>query len=257
MLTAFVREGALRLSFECAERAGAPLVVANDPDSDRLAVAERAGPGWRVFSGNEVGTLLAHWLLVQHRLRHPGADPRKLLFVNTVVSSKMICAIARKEGIRYEECLTGFKWIGDLSLRLAKEEGCILLLGFEQAIGYMVRRNRAFGGDSILFYFFFCVFKLEFQVGDVCPDKDGIRTAAVLGEMADHLYSVKKTTLAGHLDSIYDQYGYMAARDSYFFCYDPKRMFAIFDEMKLPDGTYPTHMGKYQISRVRDLKSPV
>jgi hypothetical protein len=94
-------------------------------------------------------------------------------------------------------------------------------------------------------------------VGNACPDKDGIRTAAVLGEMADFLYSSRKTTLAAHLDSLYEHYGYMAARDSYFFCYDPKRMFAIFEEMKNADGSYPTHLGKYEISRVRDLKSPV
>lgn len=57
-----------------------------------------------------MGTLLAHWCLTQYRKKHPHVDPKKLLFVNTVVSSKMMSAIAAKEGIRYEECLTGFKW---------------------------------------------------------------------------------------------------------------------------------------------------
>ena len=144
-------QGALKLSFECADRVGSPLVIANDPDSDRLAVAEKVGGVWRVFSGNEVGTLLAHWCLTQYRLKHPHVEAKKLLFVNTVVSSKMMSAIAQKEGIRYEECLTGFKWIGDLSLRLAKEEGCVLLLGFEQAIGYMVMIARLWEKSSIVF----------------------------------------------------------------------------------------------------------
>ena len=80
------------------------------------------------------------------------------------------------------------------------------VLGFEQAIGYMV--------------------------GDVRPDKDGVHTAAVVAEMANQLYGAQHTTLGAHLDALYSHYGYMAARDSYFFCYDPKRMFAIFEEMK-------------------------
>jgi phosphomannomutase len=62
-------KGALRLAFACADRVGASLVIANDPDSDRLAVAEKSGKGWRVFSGNEVGTLLAWWTLSQYRAK--------------------------------------------------------------------------------------------------------------------------------------------------------------------------------------------
>jgi phosphomannomutase len=139
-------KGALKLAFASADRVGAPLVIANDPDSDRLAAAEKVPGGeWRPFSGNEIGTLLAHWTLTQYRRKHPGVDSAKLLFVNTTVSSKMMAAIARKEGIRYEETLTGFKWIGDCVLRLEREEGLTLLLAFEQAIGYMV--------------------------GNICPDK--------------------------------------------------------------------------------------
>ncbi len=223
-------KGALKLAFECADRVGSSVVIANDPDSDRLAAAEKHNGVWRPFSGNEIGTLLAHWTLTQYRKKHLEADPKTLLFVNTTVSSKMMSAIAKKEGIRYEETLTGFKWIGDLVLRLEEKEGCKLMLAFEQAIGYMV--------------------------GSMCPDKDGIRTAAVFAEMAVHLYEHQHTTLSDHLEHLYVHYGYMAARDSYFFCHDPRRMFGIFEELKSADGSYPTHMGKYEITRVRDLMRP-
>jgi phosphomannomutase len=223
-------KGALKLAFEVADSVGSSIVIANDPDSDRLAAAEKvAGTGWKPFSGNEIGTLLAHWALSNYRAKHPNCDVSKLLFVNTTVSSKMISKIAAKEGIRYEECLTGFKWIGDTALRLA-DQGYTLIFAFEQAIGYMV--------------------------GDICPDKDGIRTAAIFGEMCNHIYNVKGSTLNAELQRLYDVYGYMAAKDSYFFCYDPQVMFKIFEEMKQANGEYPATMGKFKIARVRDLKSP-
>lgn len=223
-------EGALRLSFEAADRVGSPVVIACDPDADRLAAAEKGSDGkWRPFSGNEVGTLLSDWCLSQYRARHPEFPVDKLVLINTTVSSKMMQAIAKKEGCRYEECLTGFKWIGDVALRLEKEQGCKVILGFEQAIGYMI--------------------------GNICPDKDGVRTAAVFAEMTNHLYSVQKTTLSDHLKALYVKYGYMASRDSYFFCYDPKVMFAIFAKIR-NDGAYPTTMGKYEIVRIRDLMTP-
>ena len=222
-------KGALELAFATADRVDSRIVIANDPDSDRLAAAEKNQKGeWRVFSGNEIGTLLAAWSLSNYCRKHPTADKSKLLFVNTTVSSKMIAHMARKEGIHYEECLTGFKWIGDTALRLA-DQGYTLIFAFEQAIGYMI--------------------------GDVCPDKDGVRTAAIFAEMCNVL-AAENITLAAKLDSLYDEYGYMASKDHYFFCHDPKVMNSIFDDIKTANGEYPKSMGKYPIARVRDLKSP-
>ncbi len=74
--------------------------------------------------------------------------------------------------------------------------------------------------------------------------------------MAVHLYEHQHTTLAQHLDRLYLEFGYMAARDSYFFCHDARRMFGIFEELKSGDGAYPSHMGKYKVARVRDLMRP-
>jgi phosphoglucomutase/phosphopentomutase len=101
-------EGALAMSFAAAEAAGSRLVIANDPDADRLAVAELdcSSGEWRVFTGNEIGVLLGHWQWSQHK-----ADstryPKGLAMLASTVSSKMLRAVAAAEGFRFEETLTG------------------------------------------------------------------------------------------------------------------------------------------------------
>ena len=89
-------KGALELSFKAAKDSGAPLVLANDPDADRLAAAELQEDGqWRMFSGNEIGMLLAHWLF--QKAKEQGGQVEKLAVVASTVSSKMTRALARKE----------------------------------------------------------------------------------------------------------------------------------------------------------------
>ena len=93
---------------QCTQAAGSRLVIANDPDADRLAVAELdcSSGEWRVFTGNEIGVLLGHWQWSQHK-----ADstryPKGLAMLASTVSSKMLRAVAAAEGFRFEETLTG------------------------------------------------------------------------------------------------------------------------------------------------------
>ncbi|MBW3621350.1 MAG: phospho-sugar mutase, partial [Actinobacteria bacterium] len=98
--------GALDLAIATADRAGAELVLANDPDADRLAAAvpDRSG-GWRPLTGNQLGVLLG-----DHLLRADGASGDRLV-VSSIVSSPMMAAVAEHHGARYEATLTGFKWI--------------------------------------------------------------------------------------------------------------------------------------------------
>lgn len=105
--------GALQLSFEEAKRTNCHVVLANDPDADRLAVAELQPNGeWRVFKGNEIGTLLAAWELRWHKESQGGvANPNAVMLASTV-SSKLLGAMAKKEGFIFEDTLTGFKWMG-------------------------------------------------------------------------------------------------------------------------------------------------
>jgi phosphomannomutase len=112
--------GALDLSFAKAVQVGAELVIANDPDADRLAVGIPTADGWRRLSGNEVGTLLA-W--------RSATRAKTGALASSIVSSPALSLIAEANGLRHVETLTGFKWISRVPN---------LVFGFEEALGYLV-----------------------------------------------------------------------------------------------------------------------
>ena len=129
-------QGALQMGFQEAERQGIRLVLANDPDADRLAVAEKSET-WHVFTGNELGSLLGCWAWQMWRRRNPSADASKVYMVGSTVSSKFLQRVAKKEGFRFVETLTGFKWMGSKSAEL-RAEGYEVIFAFEEAIGFCV-----------------------------------------------------------------------------------------------------------------------
>jgi phosphomannomutase len=133
-----------------AERTRADLVLVNDPDADRLAVAvpQRSGFGFRVLSGDELGVLIADHLIATTA----GADR---LVATTVVSSSMLSDLASWAGVTYVETLTGFKWIARAALLRPQHR---LLFGYEEALGY--------------------------AVSDTVADKDGLSAALVVADMA-------------------------------------------------------------------------
>lgn len=146
--------GALDLSFALADRVGADLIVANDPDADRLAVAvPDGGGGWRQLTGNQVGCLLADDLL-----EHGGADDERTpLVATTVVSSRLLSRIAYARGAAYAETLTGFKWVAHAALA-HEATGGRFVLGYEEALGY--------------------------SAGDVARDKDGVSAVLLFVDLA-------------------------------------------------------------------------
>jgi phosphomannomutase len=130
--------GALDLALADARAVGADLVVASDPDGDRLAIAVPAreadgGSGeWRQLSGDQVGALLGAYLL---RAESGAADSRTPLVASTIVSSTLLSKIAAAAGARYVEKLTGFKWVA----RAADDQpGTKYVFGYEEALGYLV-----------------------------------------------------------------------------------------------------------------------
>ena len=125
--------GAIDLAVELARGTGADLVLANDPDADRCAVAVPTPDGWRMLRGDEVGALLATHLVV----REPGLSGT---FACSIVSSSLLSKIAARHGLDYAETLTGFKWIGRL-------EG--LRFGYEEALGYCVDPGAVRDKDGI------------------------------------------------------------------------------------------------------------
>lgn len=167
--------GAIDLALALAERSGADLVIANDPDADRCAAAAPIGPGgaWRMLRGDEVGSLLGSYIAQRRDAEAAGADedwPR--LFATTIVSSTLLGKIAARHGIEYRETLTGFKW-------LSKLEG--LTFAYEEALGYCV------------------------DPGGV-RDKDGISAALLIAELAASL-KAQGRTLGDELERLAADYG--------------------------------------------------
>ena len=160
--------GALDLALADARRLGADLVVASDPDGDRLAVAvPTPGPdpaaGWRMLTGDQVGALLGARLLERTAGQ---AAPEERLVASTVVSATLLSKIAAAAGVRYAETLTGFKWIARAADGVP---GARFLFGYEEALGY--------------------------AVGGVVRDKDGIGAALVMLELAGMAKSAGRSVI--------------------------------------------------------------
>lgn len=167
--------GALDLALAEAARVGADVVLANDPDADRLAMAVPDRGRWRVLTGDELGVLLA-----DHVLSNTSGDDR--LVASTVVSSTMLGRLAAAHGVHHAVTLTGFKWL----MRAAEElPGTRFVFGYEEALGY--------------------------AVGDLVRDKDGLTAALVAAALVAELLAAGKT-VAGRLEELARQHGLHATR---------------------------------------------
>ena len=170
-------KGALDLAYANADRIGANLVIANDPDVDRLALAVRGPSGKFVqLTGNQIGALLGHYVLTEGK--DAGTSGRVVLA--SLVSSPMLGVIAKALGVYYEETLTGFKWIANRAMDLERTEGMRFVFGFEEALGY--------------------------TVGDNVRDKDGISAAVIAAELAARR-AAEGQTLLDELEVLSRRYG--------------------------------------------------
>ncbi len=170
-------KGAMDLSTALAQQVNADIAIANDPDADRLAVMARDEKGaLRMLTGNEVGVLLGHFMLTQQKVDKP-------LVLTTIVSSAQLKVIAAAKGARFEETLTGFKWIANRAMEL-KPEGYRFVMGYEEALGY--------------------------TIGELVRDKDGVGTAVVAADMAQWCKS-RGVTLLGYLEEIQREHGLFVA----------------------------------------------
>ena len=208
--------GAIDAALALAARERADLVLANDPDADRCAVAvpdpaatTPANPsGWRMLRGDEVGSLLGAHILA----RGVGADD---VFANSIVSSRLLAAMAADAGIRHEETLTGFKWI-------SRVVG--LRYGYEEALGYCVDPHQV-------------------------RDKDGVSAALMLAEMAAGLRTQDRSLL-DVLDDLAVTHG-VHATDSFAVRVDDLSLIgALMSRLR---KQRPTDVGGVPVARIEDL----
>ena len=187
--------GTLDLAIAQAQAVGARFVFANDPDADRFSAAVQCrDQSWRQLTGNEIGALFAAYifeLVKMGRSLGTNSDPvalKDMYFLNSTVSSQLIKAMAEKEGFKYEETLTGFKWIGNKALDL-KKRGYSVPFGYEEATGYM------------------------FSLVD---DKDGISAAVVFLQLCQHWFADGAQYPEEKLSQIYEKYGWCKECNGYY-----------------------------------------
>ena len=182
---------ALRLGLELAKESGADLMLATDPDADRVGIAMKCPDGsYELVSGNEVGVLLLDYICAGRIEK--GTMPKNAVAVKSLVSTPLADAVAAHYGVEMRNVLTGFKWIGDQIAGLeAKGEVERFILGFEESYGYLA--------------------------GPYVRDKDAVVASMLICEMAAYYRSIG-SSLKARMEEIYAQYGrYLNKVDSFEF----------------------------------------
>jgi phosphomannomutase len=218
-------KGAMDLSFALARKNQAALILANDPDADRLAVAVpyAASPtGYLQLTGNQVGVLLGHYLLTESKDQAPQGKGR--LVIASLVSSPLLGVIANELGVDYDETLTGFKWIANKAME-REARGGRFVFGYEEALGY--------------------------TVGDVVRDKDGISAAVVMAELVAWLRG-RGETLVGRLEAIHRHFGLFVSSQVNITrpgASGVHEIRAIMDRLR---GAQPRRFGAHDVAVIRD-----
>ena len=220
---------ALRLGLELAKECGADLMLATDPDADRVGIAMKCPDGtYELVSGNEVGVLLLDYICAG-RIEN-GTMPENAVAVKSIVSTPLADAVAKNYGVELRNVLTGFKWIGDQIAGLeAAGEVERFIFGFEESYGYLA--------------------------GPYVRDKDAIIGSMLICEMAAYYRSIG-SSVKQRLEEIYSKYGrYLNKVDSFEFpgLSGMDKMAGIMEELR---NNPPTAIGEYKVVKVTDYKKP-
>ena len=171
---------ALKMAVELAEKEKADVVMATDPDSDRFGSAVPGKDGkYVLISGNQMGILLADYII--HSRKELGKMPANPGMIRSIVTAPMVDKICEKNGVKLDECLTGFKWIANVMAGYENTGSNNYIFGFEESYGYNVETD--------------------------VRDKDGVSAAAMCAEMTLYWRSVGKSLLE-RLEELYAEYGY-------------------------------------------------
>lgn len=170
---------AFQLAMELGKKTGADLLLATDPDADRLGVAVWNGENYELLTGNQIGALLLHFVLEMKKAQ--GTLPANGVMVKTIVTAEMGAAIAQQYGVRTINTLTGFKYIAEKIAEFEKNGEYTFLFGYEESYGYLIK--------------------------PFVRDKDAVQAAVKVAEMAAY-YAAKGKTLSDVLEELYSEFGY-------------------------------------------------
>ena len=218
---------ALELGVELAKKEGADLMLATDPDADRVGIAMKCPDGsYELVSGNEMGVLLLDYIAAGRKEK--GTLPAAPVAVKSLVSTPLADKVAETYGVELRSVLTGFKWIGDQILGLEqKGEENRFIFGFEESYGYLA--------------------------GPYVRDKDAVVASMLICEMAAY-YRSQGSSIKERLEEIYSKYGrYLNKVDSFEFpgLSGMDKMKGIMDGLR---ANPPAAIGKYKVASSVDYK---
>ena len=220
---------ALRLGLELAKKSGADLMLATDPDADRVGIAIKCPDGsYELVSGNEVGVLLLDYICAGRIEK--GTMPQNPVAVKSIVSTPLADAVAQSYGVEMRSVLTGFKWIGDQIAGLeAAGEVDRFIFGFEESYGYLA--------------------------GPYVRDKDAIIGSMLICEMAAYYRSIG-SSIKERLEAIYAKFGrYLNKVDSFEFpgLSGMDKMAGIMESLRKAP---PADIAGYKVVKVTDYEKP-
>lgn len=177
-------QAAFALAEELGREVNADVLVATDPDADRLGVEIRQADGsYKNLSGNQIGALIAKYILEAHR--QAGTLPTNAALAKSIVSTELVTKIAESYGATMFNVLTGFKFIAEKIQEFEEKHNFTYLFGFEESFGYLIK--------------------------PFVRDKDAIQAVLIVAEIAAY-YRSRGLTLADGIDEIYNEYGYFAEK---------------------------------------------
>ena len=223
----------IRQSFECAlsmaKTIPADLLLATDPDCDRVGIAVNQNGEFKLMTGNDVGAVLLYYILSRRTAN--GTLPKNPVAVKTIVTSELCQKIADDFGCQLINVLTGFKFIGEqISILETTNEQDRFILGYEESYGYLS--------------------------GAYCRDKDAVVASMLICEMAAYYKSQGKTVL-DVLNEIYEKYGYFYCSQTSFTCEGQSGMEKIKSIMTNLRENPPKVIANSEVVKINDYKASV
>lgn len=220
---------ALRLGLELCDKVQPDLLLATDPDSDRVGIAVKVRDGYRLMSGNETGIMLMNYILSCRKAN--GTLPEKPVAVKTIVTSKLVDRVCEKYGCELKNVLTGFKYIGEQILLLEqKGEQDRYVFGFEESYGYLA--------------------------GSYVRDKDAVVASMLICEMAAY-YRTKGKSLDEVMNELYEEFGYYINKTEAFEFEGAAGMQKMADIMSALRQSHPAEIAGFKVISAADYKESV
>ena len=213
------------LAVDLAKKIGSDLIIGTDPDADRIGTMVRTGDTYTTITGNQMGVLLLDYVIKAKRAT--GTLPENAGAMSSIVSTGMARVVAEKNGVHFEDTLTGFKFMAERIASWEEADSYKCIFAFEESYGYLM--------------------------GDYVRDKDAVTASMVVAEMAAH-YHKKGMTLMDAMNALYEEYGYfkektlnlvMPGLDGL------QKMKKLMDDLR---ANPPKEIGGQEVLRLRDYK---